>query len=207
MNLTDLKGMSPTEARLYTIEARLRNEENKRIQSIDKVQQKLASIKPSFRRLRSVVDRPRTTVPDPVQTPSTLGTVGLDLEYRSVQSPGGMPSPYHRRYRGRSVKSDLSVHSIPCTFHTVSLINPLDHTGSSQKEMMNIYREFTPVIYTNRSNALGKDTLEKPKKVTLASRIVTDMEARSVEGSPMRYLSLQQHETVEFEPIGEGTRF
>jgi chromosome segregation ATPase len=37
MNISQLKGKAPTEARLYTLEARLRSEENSRIESINKL--------------------------------------------------------------------------------------------------------------------------------------------------------------------------
>lgn len=203
MNLTDLKGMSPTEARLYTIEARLRNEENKRIQSIEKVQDKIAAMKP-IRRLHTS-DRPRTTVPDPVQTPSTLGTGGLDMDFRSMMSPGGMPGSQPRRHRGRSVKSDLAVQSVACELYIVPLVNPLDHTNSSQKEILNIYKEFSPAAYTGKGGFQAKDPVDSQRparrRVTVASRVSPEL-ARSLEGSPMRYISLQQHETVEFQPIG-----
>ena len=198
LNLTDLRGMSPTEARLYTIEARLRNEENRRIQSIEKVQDTIAAIKPSFRRLHTS-ERPRTTIPDAVQTPSTLGTGGLDLDFRSMMSPGGMPGAQPRRHRGRSVKSDLAVQSIACESYLVPLVNPMDHTNSSQKEMLHIYKEFSPAAYA------GKVQRPAPRRVTVASRVSPEL-ARSLEGSregsPMRYLSLQQHEMVDFQPIG-----
>lgn len=202
LNLTDLKGMSPTEARLYTIEARLRNEENRRIQSIEKVHDKIAAIKPSFRRLHTS-ERPRTTIPDPVQTPSTLGTGGLDLDFRSMMSPGGMPIAQPRRHRSRIVKSDLAVQSVACESYLVPLVNPLDHTNSSQKEILHIYKEFSPAAYAGKLHTDKQKSA--PRRVTVASRVSPEL-ARSLEGSregsPMRYLSLQQHELVDFQPIG-----
>lgn len=45
INLAELKGMSPNDARLFTIEARLRAEENSRIQALTSIEKSLESIR------------------------------------------------------------------------------------------------------------------------------------------------------------------
>ena len=46
-NLTDLKGMGPSDARLFTIEARLRAEENSRIQAMSTIEKSIEGIRKS----------------------------------------------------------------------------------------------------------------------------------------------------------------
>lgn len=47
INLTELKGMGPSDARLFTIEARLRAEENSRIQAMSTIEKSIESIRKS----------------------------------------------------------------------------------------------------------------------------------------------------------------
>jgi hypothetical protein len=45
INLNELKGMAPSDARLFTVEARLRAEENSRIQAISSIEKSLQTIR------------------------------------------------------------------------------------------------------------------------------------------------------------------
>lgn len=75
MSLTELQGLSPTEARLYTLEARLRNEENQRIQAIEQV-------KLTFDREKMAVFRKNT-----VECGSETGEMRTNRSIYSSSSP------------------------------------------------------------------------------------------------------------------------
>ena len=90
----DLKGLSPTEARLFTLEARLRTEENRRIQAIEELLVQIAELhKAGFRkRSRGSAMEPGTKeLTDIGSTPRPARSI--DLRIGSASSPRKQRKP------------------------------------------------------------------------------------------------------------------
>lgn len=218
--------MTPTEARLYMIEARLRNEENKRIQAVDKVTESIGEIKRSQSRTkRSKMEWQRASLSETLQTPTALSAT-LDREIRTVMSPGGMPASRHRRRRRtQNLDSGLSIQSMASNSYTVPLISPFDQItiNTSQKEMMTIYKDFSPAVYSGKSASRESKTGEGERKGNTPkmtgkrkeyadhrvpiSSVISPEAAKSLPGSrepsPTRFVSMQVNEAVQFEGITE----
>lgn len=82
ININDLNGMTPSDARLFTIEARLRAEENSRIQALCSIEKSLDSIKKTSLSPMLLKTSDRRATPDP-----TLETLQSISEFEEIKLP------------------------------------------------------------------------------------------------------------------------
>lgn len=156
LDTKEIKNMTPYEARLFTIETRLRTEEDRRLLAQERISSDLEF-------LRRTVTPASVLLPEPSVVRNPISQVfANELLPRRTQkkvttgTPGGMATPemWRKLSPRRQTVSQLAVRSKRSNPYAVNLSNPYDIPDSkeSQAEMQHVYQNFTPTKYhTGRS--------------------------------------------------------
>jgi hypothetical protein len=147
LDLKEITNMQPYEARLFTLEARLRTEEDRRHVAQERISSDIEFLRRFATPLTSV--RPDTGQGRTPSAQPIADTLPRSFTKKpSVVNPGGMVTPdmWRNLSQRRQTSSQLAVRSKRSNLYAVNLVNPYDFGDSkeSQAEAQTFFEELNP---------------------------------------------------------------
>mmetsp|Transcript_28689 Transcript_28689/g.51072 ORF Transcript_28689/g.51072 Transcript_28689/m.51072 type:complete len:556 (+) Transcript_28689:309-1976(+) len=180
LDMQEIKNMTPYEARLFTLEARLRTEEDRRLLAQERISSDLDYLRRTVSPISIVRPETTSTNRNPMSQIFANDFLPKSVAKKpTVSTPGGMATPeiWRKISPKRQSASQLAVRS-----KKMNLASPYDIPDSkeSQAEMQQVYQNFTPTKYhTVRSTDTSLNYGHDPRKYRAMSNFTEPLHSES----------------------------